>query len=73
MHIINRIAAFHDDMTAWWRDLHQVPGGYLWIGSGPAEAGRLLHNPRYDFNDDIRSIGASHWGRLVEAELPRKD
>ena len=51
---------------------NHVPGGYVWIGSGPAEAGRFLHNPRYDFNDDILPIGASYWARLVEAELPRK-
>jgi len=25
MHIINRIAAFHDDMTAWRRDIHAHP------------------------------------------------
>src|SRR5262245_10997732 len=51
---------------------NKVPGGYVWIGSGPAEAGRFLHNPRYDFNDAILPIGASYWARLVEAELPRK-
>jgi amidohydrolase len=48
-----------------------VPGGYIWIGSGPAEAGRFLHNPHYDFNDSILPIGASYWVRLVEAELAR--
>jgi amidohydrolase len=49
-----------------------VPGAYVWIGSGPVEAGRFLHNPRYDFNDGILPIGASYWARLVESELPRK-
>jgi hippurate hydrolase len=52
---------------------NRVPGGYVWIGSGPAEAGRFLHNPRYDFNDDILPLGASYWARLVETELARKD
>src|SRR5262245_25297850 len=51
---------------------NKVPGGYVWIGSGPAEAGRFLHNPRYDFNDAILPLGASYWARLVEAELPRR-
>lgn len=50
---------------------NRVPGGYVWIGSGPAEAGRFLHNPRYDFNDDILPVGATYWARLVEVELPR--
>jgi hippurate hydrolase len=31
--------------------LKEVPGAFVWIGNGPAEAGRELHNPRYDFND----------------------
>jgi hippurate hydrolase len=47
-------------------------GRYVWIGSGPVEASQFLHNPRYDFNDDILPIGASYWARLVESELPRK-
>ena len=51
---------------------NRVPGAYVWIGSGPVEAGRFLHNPRYDFNDGILPIGASYWARLVESELPRK-
>ena len=51
---------------------NRVPGGYVWIGSGPAEAGRFLHNPRYDFNDGVLPLGATYWARLVEAELPRK-
>lgn len=50
---------------------NQVSGGYVWIGSGPAEAGRFLHNPRYDFNDGILPIGASYWAKLVESELTR--
>jgi hippurate hydrolase len=52
---------------------NRVPGGYVWIGSGPAEAGRFLHNPRYDFNDNILPLGASYWARLVETELARRD
>ncbi len=33
--------------------LKEVPGAFVWIGNGPAEDGRELHNPRYDFNDTI--------------------
>jgi len=35
-----------------------------------AEAGCMLHNPRYDFNDAILTLGASYWSRLVEHCLP---
>ena len=29
-----------------------------------------VHNPHYDFNDDILTLGASYWARLVESALP---
>ncbi len=50
--------------------LEQKPGCYIFIGNGPAEGGRVLHSPHYDFNDEILPIGASYWARLVETVLP---
>jgi len=49
--------------------LEAKPGCYAFIGNGSADGGCLLHNPRYDFNDDIIPIGASYWVQLVEQEL----
>ena len=49
--------------------LNEKPGCYVWIGNGSVEGGCMLHNPNYDFNDDILAIGASYWARLVEIEL----
>jgi amidohydrolase len=49
--------------------LNEKPGCYVWIGNGSVEGGCMLHNPNYDFNDDILAIGASYWARLVETEL----
>jgi hippurate hydrolase len=46
------------------------PGCYVWLGNGPGESGCMLHNPMYDFNDEILPVGASYWVRLVEAALP---
>ena len=46
--------------------LQECPGCYIWVGNGPSDNGRLLHNPRYDFNDEILPLGASYWARLVE-------
>jgi amidohydrolase len=40
--------------------LERVPGAMAFIGNGPAEAGRELHNPGYDFNDAILPV-ASGW------------
>jgi amidohydrolase len=51
--------------------LAEKPGAYIWLGAGPAKDGAMLHNDRYDFNDDILASGASYWARLVESELPR--
>jgi len=51
--------------------LRERPGCYLWIGNGAKEGGCMLHNPHYDFNDDILTLGASYWVRLVETLLPR--
>ena len=50
--------------------LRERPGCYVWLGSGSADGGCVLHNPRYDFNDAILPIGASYWTTLVETQLP---
>jgi hippurate hydrolase len=49
--------------------LQKRPGCYAWLGNGPMDNGRQLHNPRYDFNDDILTVGASYWARLAETRL----
>jgi amidohydrolase len=49
--------------------LQEKPGCYLWIGNGSSENSCLLHNPHYDFNDDILSVGATYWVKLVEMAL----
>ncbi|BAL94186.1 M20 aminoacylase family protein [Rubrivivax gelatinosus] len=53
------------------------PGCYFVIGNGDGthrEAGHglgpcMLHNPSYDFNDELIPVGASAWVRLAEAWL----
>ena len=40
--------------------LEQRPGAFAWIGNGPAKPGGELHNPGYDYNDDILPV-AAHW------------
>ena len=49
--------------------LEQRPGCYVWLGSGPAIAGRALHSPRYDFNDEILPVGVAYWVRLTQTLL----
>lgn len=58
--------------------LQEKPGCYVFIGNGEGEhrdAGHglgpcNLHNPSYDFNDDLLPIGATYWVRLTQAYLP---
>jgi hippurate hydrolase len=57
--------------------LLEKPGCYFLIGNGDGshrEAGHglgpcMLHNPSYDFNDDLIPLGATLWVRLAEAWL----
>jgi amidohydrolase len=46
--------------------LLEKPGCYVWLGNGLGEGGCMLHNPHYDFNDDILTTGAGYWARLAE-------
>ncbi|WP_301103376.1 M20 aminoacylase family protein [Propionivibrio sp.] len=50
--------------------LQVKPGCYVWLGNGPGTGGCTLHNPHYDFNNDILPLGISYWVRLVESALP---
>ena len=49
--------------------LQEKPGCYVWLGNGSSADGCLLHNPHYDFNDKILTVGASYWVKLVERVL----
>ena len=58
--------------------LQKKPGCYVFIGNGEGAHREMghglgpcnLHNPSYDFNDDLLPIGATYWVRLAEASLP---
>ncbi len=58
--------------------LQEKPGCYVFIGNGEGEHRSFghglgpcnLHNPSYDFNDDLLPIGATYWVRLAESYLP---
>mgnify|MGYP001594737372 FL=1 len=52
--------------------LQAKAGCYVFIGNGPGEGGCMLHNARYDFNDQILPLGASYWANLVEHSLAAK-
>ena len=55
------------------------PGCYVFLGNGDGDHRALghgggpcmLHNPSYDFNDELLPLGASYWVRLAEAWLAK--
>ncbi|OYV17432.1 MAG: hippurate hydrolase, partial [Methylococcaceae bacterium NSP1-1] len=49
--------------------LQEKPGCYIWIGNGSSKNSCLLHNPHYDFNDEILPVGVAYWVKLVEIKL----
>ena len=59
--------------------LQRTPGCYFVIGNGDGShraAGHgggpcLLHNPSYDFNDELIPLGGSMWARLAQEWLRR--
>ena len=50
--------------------LREKPGSYVWVGNGEGAGGCMLHNPGYDFNDEVIPIGVTYWSELVEQVLP---
>ena len=50
--------------------LQARPGAYFRLGQGLAHADALLHNSRYDFNDEILPLGSALHASLVEQSLP---
>ncbi|OYQ85571.1 M20 aminoacylase family protein [Wohlfahrtiimonas chitiniclastica] len=52
--------------------LEARPGCYLFVGNGTTGAHSCsLHNPHYDFNDDILPIVAAYWVKLVSTFCPQ--
>ncbi len=57
--------------------LQAKPGAYCFIANGEGDHRAIghgggpcmLHNPSYDFNDDLIPLGATFWVRLVEDSL----
>jgi hippurate hydrolase len=46
--------------------LQEKPGAYVFIGQGGGPLGCSLHNPHYDFNDEVIPLGAGYLAALVE-------
>lgn len=50
--------------------LQKLPGCYVWAGNGSeGPHACMVHNPHYDFNDELIPVGALYWVKLVEKLL----
>ncbi len=49
--------------------LLERPGAFAWIGNGPGDGGRELHNPFYDFNDAILPVAARWLATVAKTAL----
>jgi len=52
---------------AWY--LQKRPGAFVWIGNGPSDGGRELHNANYDFNDAILPAAAGFLAQVAKQAL----
>src|SRR3954452_5441270 len=52
--------------------LQARPGAYVWLGQGGGPGSCFLHNPKFDFNDEVIPLGAGYLAALVEDSLPVK-
>jgi amidohydrolase len=50
--------------------LLERPGAYVFLGQGGGPGGCFLHNPNFDFNDEVIPLGAGYLAALVEESLP---
>ena len=52
--------------------LLEKPGAYVFLGQGGGPSSCFLHNPGYDFNDEVIPLGAGYLAALVEEALPAR-
>jgi hippurate hydrolase len=52
---------------AWY--LEERPGAFVWIGNGPSDGGRELHNSNYDYNDAILPAASGFLASVAKRAL----
>lgn len=50
--------------------LEARPGAYVWLGQRRGADSPALHNPRYDFNDQVIGVGVAWFAELARRLLP---
>lgn len=49
--------------------LTQIPGSFILLGAGDGDNSPPLHNPYYDYNDELLEIGSDYWANLIRSQL----
>ena len=49
--------------------LEKRPGAFAWIGNGPSDGGRELHNSNYDYNDAILPAASGYLAAVAKRAL----
>jgi hippurate hydrolase len=52
--------------------LQACKGAYIWLGQARPEGSTPLHNPHYDFNDDVLELGVMLHVALAERHLAKR-
>lgn len=72
------IAQYTPDIDPLWGSedfafmLQEKPGAYFLLGNGSDGTGScMLHNPHYDFNDQVLPVGAKFWVKLTTDYLQK--
>jgi hippurate hydrolase len=52
---------------AWY--LEERPGAFVWIGNGPGDGGRELHNSNYNYNDAILPAASTYLASVAKRAL----
>ncbi len=60
-------AAMTGEDFCWY--LQERPGAFVWIGNGPSQGGRDLHNANYDFNDAILPAASGYLAAVAKRAL----
>jgi metal-dependent amidase/aminoacylase/carboxypeptidase family protein len=63
----NLAPAMTGEDFAWY--LQKRPGAFVWIGNGPGEGGRMLHNSNFDFNDAILPAASAFLAAVAKRAL----
>ncbi len=61
------LPAMTSEDFSWY--LLQRPGAFVWIGNGPTDGGRALHNAKYDFNDEILPAASGFLASVAKRAL----